>query len=309
MKLISVVTPCFNEEENIEEIYRQVRNVFLELDNYNYEHIFIDNCSQDKTVEILKKIAEKDKNVKIIVNTRNFGHIRSPYYGLLQTSGDAAISIVADLQDPPRLILDFIKKWEEGYKIVVGIKTKSTENFIMKSVRRLFYKFITKMSETKLLENYTGFGLYDKKIIDILRELKDPYPYFRGIISDIGYDIATIEYIQPPRFRGKTKNNFFTLYDMAIIGIVSYSKYVLRLVTIIGFCLSCISLLIALFYFIYKIIFWDKFSVGIAPLVIGLFFFSSIQIFLIGFIGEYIEVILTKIQNRPLVIEKERINF
>jgi glycosyltransferase involved in cell wall biosynthesis len=309
MKLISVVTPCFNEEENIEEIYRQVRNVFLELDNYNYEHIFIDNCSQDKTVEILKKIAEKDKNVKIIVNTRNFGHIRSPYYGLLQTSGDAAISIVADLQDPPRLILDFIKKWEEGYKIVVGIKTKSTENFIMKSVRRLFYKFITKMSETKLLENYTGFGLYDKKIIDILRELKDPYPYFRGIISDIGYDIATIEYIQPSRFRGKTKNNFFTLYDMAIIGIVSYSKYVLRLVTIIGFCLSCISLLIALFYFIYKIIFWDKFSVGIAPLVIGLFFFSSIQIFLIGFIGEYIEVILTKIQNRPLVIEKERINF
>jgi len=309
MKLISVVTPCFNEEENIEEIYRQVRNVFLELDNYNYEHIFIDNCSQDKTVEILKKIAEKDKNVKIIVNTRNFGHIRSPYYGLLQTSGDAAISIVADLQDPPRLILDFIKKWEEGYKIVVGIKTQSTENFIMKSVRRLFYKFITKMSETKLLENYTGFGLYDKKIIDILRELKDPYPYFRGIISDIGYDIATIEYIQPSRFRGKTKNNFFTLYDMAIIGIVSYSKYVLRLVTIIGFCLSCISLLIALFYFIYKIIFWDKFSVGIAPLVIGLFFFSSIQIFLIGFIGEYIEVILTKIQNRPLVIEKERINF
>ena len=309
MKLISVVTPCFNEEENIEEIYRQVKNVFLELDNYNYEHIFIDNCSQDKTVEILKKIAEKDKNVKIIVNTRNFGHIRSPYYGLLQTSGDAAISIVADLQDPPRLILDFIKKWEEGYKIVVGIKTKSTENFIMKSVRRLFYKFITKMSETKLLENYTGFGLYDKKIIDILRELKDPYPYFRGIISDIGYDIATIEYIQPSRFRGKTKNNFFTLYDMAIIGIVSYSKYVLRLVTIIGFCLSCISLLIALFYFIYKIIFWDKFSVGIAPLVIGLFFFSSIQIFLIGFIGEYIEVILTKIQNRPLVIEKERINF
>ena len=309
VKLLSVVTGCFNEEENIEELYLQVKKIFVELKDYNYEHIFIDNCSKDRTVEILKKIAKEDKNIKIIVNTRNFGHIRSPYYGLLQTSGDAAILLVADLQDPPQMILDFIKKWENGYKIVVGIKAQSRENFIMKSVRRIFYKFIHKISDINLLENFTGFGLYDKKIIDILNNLKEPYPYFRGLICEIGYEIASIKYVQPQRFKGKTKNNFFTLYDMAITGIVSYSKYILRLVTIIGFCLSCLSLFVALFYFIYKIIFWNEFSVGLAPLIIGLFFFSSIQLFLIGFIGEYIGIILIKVQNRPLVIEKERINF
>lgn len=309
MKLISVVTGCYNEEENIEEVYLQVKKVFKELKNYSYEHIFIDNCSQDKTVEILKKIAEKDKNVKIILNTRNFGQIRSGYWGLLQSSGDATISIVADLQDPPQMIFDFIKKWEENYKIVVGVKVQTKENFIMKSVRRLFYKFIHKVSDINLLENFTGFGLYDKKVIDILRNLKDPYPYFRGIICDIGYEVATIKYVQPVRFRGKTKNNFFTLYDMAITGIISYSKYILRIVSIFGFCLSCLSLLVALFYLIYKIIFWNKFSVGLAPLIIGLFFFSSVQLFLIGFLGEYVGLILTKVQNRPLVIEKERINF
>ena len=309
MKLISIVTACYNEEENIEEIYLQVKKVFEELRKYKYEHIFIDNCSKDKTVEILKKIAKKDKNVKIILNTRNFGQIRSGYWVLLQSSGDATISIVADLQDPPQMIFDFIKKWEENYKIVVGVKVQTKENYFMKSVRRLFYKFINTMSETELLENYTGFGLYDKKVIDILRKLKDPYPYFRGIICDIGYEIAIIEYVQPTRFKGKTKNNFFTLYDMAITGIISYSKYILRLVTIIGFCLSGLSLLVALFYTVYKLIFWNNFSVGLAPLIIGLFFFSSIQLFLIGFIGEYISLIQIKIQNRPLVIEKERINF
>lgn len=309
MKKISILTACYNEEENIEELYLQVKKVFAELKDYNYEHIFIDNCSKDRTVEILKKIAKEDKNIKIIVNTRNFGHIRSPYYGLLQSNGDATISLAADLQDPPQMISDFIKKWEDGYKIVAGIKAQSRENFIMKSVRRLFYKFIHKISDINLLENFTGFGLYDKKIIDILKNLKEPYPYFRGLICEIGYEIATIKYIQSQRFRGKTKNDFFTLYDMAITGIVSYSKYILRLITIIGFCLSCLSLLVALFYFIYKIIFWTEFSVGLAPLIIGLFFFSSIQLFLIGFIGEYINIILIKVQNRPLVIEKERINF
>ena len=309
MKLISIVTACYNEEENINEIYLQVKKVFEELRKYKYEHIFIDNCSKDKTVEILKKIAKKDKNVKIIINTRNFGHTRSPYYGLLQAYGDAVISIVADLQDPPKLIFKFLKKWEEGYRIAVGVKTQSKENIFLKLIRKSFYKLINKISDVELLENFTGFGLYDKKVIDILRKLKDPYPYFRGIICDIGYEIAIIEYIQPTRFKGKTKNNFFTLYDMAITGIISYSKYILRLITIIGFCLSGLSLMVALFYTVYKLIFWNNFSVGIAPLIIGIFFFSSIQLFLIGFIGEYISLIQIKIQNRPLVIEKERINF
>ncbi|MEN6622313.1 MAG: glycosyltransferase family 2 protein [Smithella sp.] len=309
MKLISIVTPCYNEEDNVAELYSQVNKVFGRLPDYNYEHIFIDNASKDNTVSILKEIAAQDKKVKIIVNSRNFGHIRSPYYGLLQANGDAAIFLAADLQDPPNIIIDFVKKWEEGYKVVLGVKTKSQESPLMFAIRKMYYDFISKVSEIELTKNNTGFGLYDRQIIEILRKIDDPYPYFRGLISDIGFESYKIEFVQPNRKRGITKNNFYTLYDMAMLGITNHSKVPLRLAAMLGFSMSVISLFIAVFYFFAKLIFWDTFTAGMAPVVIGLFFFSSVQLFFIGIIGEYIGSIHTQILKRPLVIEKERINF
>lgn len=308
MKLISVVTPCYNEEGNVEEVYKKVKQVFQELKNYRYEHIFIDNASNDRTVEILKKIARKDENVKIIVNAKNFGHIRSPYYAMLQAKGDAVISLVADLQDPPDLIKDFVKKWEEGYKIVIGVKSKSEENPIMFTIKKIFYSIIKKISDIEHIKNFTGFGLYDKKFIDVLRNLDEPYPYFRGLVAELGFERCEIKYVQPKRKRGKTANNFYTLYDIAMLGFVNHSKLPLRLASFIGFGVAVISLLVALVYFVYKLVYWDKFVVGSAPLVIGVFFFSAVQLFFIGIIGEYIGAIYTQVKNHPLVIEKERIN-
>ncbi len=309
MKLISVVTPCYNEEKNVGSIYEQVKQVFDALDNYAYEHIFIDNASKDRTVSILKKIAGKDKNVKIIVNARNFGHIRSPYHAILQAKGDAVISIVSDLQDPPSMIADFIKKWEEGFKVVVGVKNKSKENPIMFAIRKLYYNLIEKFADTKQIKNFTGFGLYDREFVNILRRLDEPYPYFRGLITEMGFERAEVEFTQPKRKKGKTKNNFYTLYDMAMLGFVNHSKVPLRMATFIGFSVAIFSLLVALSYFVYKIIFWQRFQLGMAPMVIGIFFFAAVQLFFIGIIGEYIGAIYTQVKNRPLVIEKERINF
>ena len=308
-KLISVVTPAYNEEDNIRDVYKQVKDVFDELDEYDYEHVFIDNASKDRTVSILKEIALNDKNVKIIVNARNFGHIRSPFYGLLQSQGDAVILIVADLQDPPSMIADFIEKWEEGYKVVVGVKTHSGESRLKFAIRKLYYNILSHLSEIDQIKNFTGFGLYDKRIIEILRTIDDPYPYFRGLISEIGFDVYRIEYTQPARKKGITKNNLYTLYDIVMLGVTSHSKVPLRLATIVGFCLGIVSLLVAIGYLIYKIIFWQSFSVGIAPLVIGLFFFSAVQLFFIGILGEYVGTIYTQVSKRPLVIEKERVNF
>lgn len=309
MKKISVVTPCYNEEQNVEAVYKEVKEVFAQLGNYSYEHIFIDNASNDRTVEILKSIAREDRNVKIIVNTRNFGHIRSPFYGLLQASGHAAILIVCDLQDPPPMIADFICKWEEGYKVVIGVKSQSQESPFFFAVRKLYYNIARKLSEIELVKNFTGFGLYDREVIEALRKVDDPYPYFRGLICDLGYERAQIEYVQPARKRGFTKNNFYTLYDMAMLGITNHSKVPLRLATAVGFAVSMLSLLFALVYFAYKLIFWERFTAGMAPIVIGLFFFSSVQLFFIGILGEYIGSIHTQTMKRPLVIEKERVNF
>ena len=309
LKRISIVTACFNEEENVAELYEQVKAVFVDLPQYEYEHIFIDNASQDRTVAILKEIAQKDRFVKIIVNTRNFGHIRSPYHALMQARGDAVISIVADLQDPPLMIKEFVRKWEEGYKIVIGAKTKSEESPLFFAIRKTYYNLIGRLSEVELIKNFTGFGLYDQKVIETLRGIEDPYPYFRGLICDIGFSRAVIEYVQPARKRGFTKNNFYVLYDMAMLGITNHSKIPLRLATMTGFVVALLSLLVALGYFGYKLIFWDNFQVGMAPLVIGLFFFSAVQLFFIGIIGEYIGAIHTQVLKRPLVIEKERINF
>jgi glycosyltransferase involved in cell wall biosynthesis len=308
-KCISIVTPCYNEEENVAELSAQVKRVFSGLPQYDYEHLFIDNASKDATVSVLRDVARSDPHVRVIVNTRNFGHIRSGYYGLLQARGDAVVSLVADLQDPPELIGEFLRKWEDGYKIVAGIKKDSRESAVMFSVRKLYYHLIGRLSEIEQIKNFTGFGLYDRSVIDILRTIDDPYPYFRGLICDIGFEIARIEYTQPARKRGLTKHNFYALYDMAMLGITNHSKVPLRLAAMIGFGVSITSLVCALGYFIYKLLFWNSFSVGIAPLVIGLFFFSAVQLFFIGIIGEYIGSIHTQVLKRPLVIEKERINF
>lgn len=291
------------------ELHERIAAVMLSLEKYSYEHIFIDNASTDHTVDILKEIAVHDQRVKIIVNARNFGHIRSPYYALLQAQGDAVISIVADFQDPPDMIPEFIRKWEEGYKIVVGVKRQSEESPLFFAVRKLYYNLIGKLSEIKLIKNFTGFGLYDRKVIEILRKIDDPYPYFRGLICDIGFERAEIPFVQPVRKRGFTKNNFYTLYDIAMLGITNHSKIPLRLATMTGFGVAILSLMVAFGYFLYKILFWSSFNLGIGPLVIGLFFFSSVQLFFIGIIGEYLGSIHTQVLKRPLVVEKERINF
>lgn len=309
MYLISVVTPCYNEEDNVSELYERIKDIFCSLPEYSYEHIFIDNCSTDKTVELLKSIASKDNNVKVIVNSRNFGYIRSPYYGLLQAKGDAAIFMASDLQDPPQLIPEFIKKWEAGYKIVLGIKVQSEESPLMFSIRNIYYNLVSKLSEIELNKNTTGFGLYDKQIISIMNKFDDPYPWLRGIISEIGFETAKIEFLQPLRKRGITKSNFYKLYDAAMLGITNHSKVPLRIATMLGFSMSILSLFTALCYFIAKLLFWKHFSLGIAPIVIGFFFISSVLLFFIGILGEYIGSIHTLVLKRPLVIEKERINF
>lgn len=309
MKRISIVTPCFNEEANVEAIYSKVKEIFQKLGSYEYEHIFIDNASIDSTQAILRKLAAADRNVKAIFNTRNFGHIRSPFYGLTQAAGDAAILLVADFQDPPDLIIEFLKQWEAGYKVVLGIKTNSGESGLMFALRKFYYNLVDGLSEVRINKNNTGFGLYDKEVVSQFRKLDEPYPFLRGLVSELGYESAKVEYFQPARKRGITKNNFYTLYDIGMLGIINHSKVPLRLAIFAGGLLAGVNLLIALGYFIYKIIYWDSFSVGIAPVVIGLFFFSSIQLIFLGVIGEYIGAIYTQTLKRPLVIEKQRINF
>ena len=308
-KLISVVTPCYNEVENVEELYVQVKAVFAELPQYRYEHIFIDNSSTDGTVAVLKKLAAADYNVKIIVNVKNFGWIRSPHYGLLQAHGDAVVLIVSDLQDPPALIKEFLRKWEEGKAIVVGVKNQSEENPVMFAIRKIYYNLIKKISDIEQIKNFTGFGLYDQKFIAVLRTLKDPYPYFRGLITEVGFDRAEIPYMQLVRKKGKASSNFYSLYDLAMLGFVNHSKIPLRMASFLGFGMSVISFVIGVFYLVYKLLFWDRFEAGLAPLTIGIFLFSSIQLFIIGILGEYIGAIYTQVRERPLVIEKERVNF
>jgi len=307
-KLISIVTPCFNEVENVDELYRRITAVMATLP-YNYEHIFIDNASTDATVSKIKNIALQDKRVKLIVNARNFGHIRSPYYGLLQSSGDACIVIASDLQDPPEMIVDFIAKWEEGYKTVLAVKPESEESIVMSMVRKSYYKFITRISEVPLVQNATGAGLFDRIVINIIKEINDPYPYFRGLLCEIGFPIATVPFKQPRRQRGITKNNFYTLYDLAMLGITNHSKIPLRLMAMGGFLLSLISLILAFGFLVAKIVLWDSFQLGTAPMLIGIFFFGAIQTFFIGVLGEYVATIHTHIRKLPLVVEIERVNF
>lgn len=307
-KLISIVTPCYNEGENIEELCQRVSAVMAKLP-YKYEHICIDNCSQDDTVAKLRKISSADKRVKIIVNARNFGHIRSPFHALLQAKGDAAILIASDLQDPPEMIPEFIEKWEKGFKTVLAVKPESEESPGMFFVRKLYYNTISKISEVPQVKNATGAGLFDRVVLDVLKTLNDPYPYFRGLLCEIGFPIATVPFKQPRRKRGITSNNFYTLFDIAMLGITNHSKIPLRVMTMGGFVLSFLSLLVAIGFLLAKFIFWNSFQLGIAPIIIGIFFFAAVQTFFMGLLGEYIGSIHTKVRNMPLVIEAERVNF
>lgn len=309
LKTLTVITPCFNEQGNVGEVYLKVRDAIVAAGDYNYEHIFIDNASTDNTLNELKALAAEDRNVKVIRNTRNFGHIRSPQHALYQARGDAVVGIVADLQDPPELIIQMIHKWEEGYPVVICVKTTSGESGPMFWIRKRYYRLVNRLSGVETFENYTGFGLYDRKVVDVIKRFDDPYPYFRGMIAEAGFKHFDIPYHQPARKRGITKNNFYSLYDMAMLAITNLSKVPLRLVTFSGFAGSVLCILVSLAYFVYKLIFWNRFSVGIAPLVIGVFFFLSLQMLFMGIVGEYIGTIHTLVQKRPLVVEQERINF
>jgi glycosyltransferase involved in cell wall biosynthesis len=304
-----VVSPCFNEEANVEELHRRVKAVFTSEPVYTFEHIFIDNASPDGTVAVLKRMAAVDPTVKIIVNTRNFGYIRSPYHALLAARGDAVVMMASDLEDPPELILDFLRKWEEGFKVVMAVKSSSEESSIIFLLRQAYYRLVKRLSNVELVSNFTGFGLYDQSVIEVLSAIDDPYPYLRGIIPELGFESAKIEYKRKLRSRGITKSNFFSLYDVAMLGITSNSKIPLRIATISGFVLSILGFLFGTVYLVAKLLFWNEFPLGIAPLVIGIFFTFSIQLFFLGLLGEYVLMIHTQVMKRPLVIEKERINF
>ncbi len=308
MKKITIVTPVYNELENIPNLLKECDALFEDL-NYKQEHIFIDNDSSDGTQDLLRNIAKKRKNIKIIINSRNFGHIRSPFHALKQADGDAVVLLFADLQDPPSLIKKFIQEWEKGFSIVCGVKITSKENFFMFRIRKFYYWLLNKISSYTLIQNYNGFGLYDKKIIEHLKKFEDPEPYFRGIISEIGYEKKLVKYDQNDRKYGKTKNNLFTLYDLAMLALTDHTKFLLRAITFFGFLLSIVSISFAAYYLFLKLMYWDTFQMGIAPIVIGIFIFNSLIIIFLGVLGEYVINILNRIKRRPHVIEKERINF
>ena len=309
MKKISVLVPCYNEEENIIPIGNAIIEQLDRLDAYDYELIFIDNCSKDKTREKIENLCSKNKKIKAIFNAKNFGQFNSPYYGMLQATGDCVIPICADFQDPVELIPKFIAEWEKGYKIVCGIKKTSRENKIMRFLRTCYYKLIKKMSDVEQIEHFTGFALYDKDFINVLRNLDDPTPFIRGIVAELGFDRKEVEYEQPKRRAGKTNNNFYTLYDAAMLSFTSYTKIGLRMATFLGAIISVVSFIIGLVYLVLKLIYWDTFPAGATPTLIGIFFFGAIQLFFIGFIGEYVMAINMRVMKRPLVIEKRRINF
>ncbi len=308
-KTISILTPCYNEEANVLELYEQVRAVMAGIGRYEYEHIFIDNASEDGTVAVLKRIAAADPNVKVIVNARNFGHIRSPMHALCQTRGDAVIGIAADLQDPPAMIDGMIAEWEKGAYCVLGIKRSSDEHSLMFWMRKQYYKLAERLSSIQTIQNFTGFGLYDRKVVDLVRSFDDPYPYFRGMLAEIGLPMVKLFYDQPARKFGVTKNNWYTLWDIGMLGIINHSKVPLRLASFAGFAGALLSFLVAMGYLIAKLIYWYTFTVGVAPMIIGLFFLQSIMLVFLGVMGEYVGAIYTQLQHRPYAVELERVNF
>ena len=308
MKKISIVTPTFNEEENIELFCKKIKNEFSKI-NYTYEHIVIDNNSSDKTIPILRSICKNDDNVKVIINNKNYGHINSPFYGILQSSGDATIYISSDFQDPIEMIPKMIEMWETNHKVVLLQKKSSKENILIKSIRKIYYRFLAKISGTSLTIDTTGAGIYDKSVVETFRSIKDPLPYLRGLVSEVEGNIGLLKFDQPERKFGNTKNNLFTLIDMAMIGFVKHSKLPLRIMIMFGLLISVISIFVSIIFLFYKLFFWNSFELGVAPVVIGFFFISAVQIILLGIVGEYISVTLSHARSLPLVIEKERINF
>ena len=310
MKKISVLIPCYNEVENAGPISKAVTDILeKELPQYDYELVFIDNDSTDGTRDVIRGLCKENPRIKAIFNARNFGQFNSPYYGMLQVTGDCVIEMVADFQDPVEMIPKYVHEWEKGYKIVIGIKTSSKENKIMYALRSFYYKTIKKLSDVEQIEHFTGSGLYDRDFIEVLRNLDDPTPFLRGIVAELGYKRKEIPYEQPKRRAGKSKNNFYSLYDYAMIGITSYSKVVMRLATFAGFIIGGLSLVAALVYLVLKLMYWDRFSAGVAPMVIGMFFLGALQLFFIGFLGEYVLSINSRVLDRPLVVEEERLNF
>lgn len=310
MKKVSILIPCYNEEENVVPMSEAIVNLFeKELTQYDYELMFIDNDSNDGTRVLLRNICAQNPKIKAIFNAKNFGQFNSPYYGILQTTGDCTISMVCDFQDPIELIPRYLEEWEKGYKIVIGIKTSSKENKIMYHLRSLYYKLIKKFSNVEQIEHFTGSGLYDRDFVKVLRDLNDPTPFLRGIVAELGYKRKEIPYEQPQRRAGKTHNNFYTLYDAAMLSITSYTKVGLRLCTFLGLGCGVISFIFGVIYLIMKLVYWSNFAAGMAPVTIGMFFLGSVQLFFLGFLGEYILSMNQRIMNRPLVIEEERINF
>ncbi|HEY5492684.1 MAG TPA: glycosyltransferase family 2 protein [Gemmatimonadaceae bacterium] len=307
--LVSVVTACFNEEGNVREMYEAIKAIFAELPQYRYEHIFIDNASKDGTARILRALAAEDPRVKVILNARNFGHVRSPVYAITQATGDAVAVLACDFQEPPALIPTFLEHWEAGAKIVVGVKTRSDEPGLFYFVRDRYYKFLAQIADVGIVNQTTGFGVYDKAVIEGIRRIDDPYPFFRGLLAEIGFEPVQVPYTQARRLRGITSQNFYSLYDIAFLGIVNHSKVPLRLAAMLGFLMSCLSFLLTIGYLAAKLLFWDRFQFGLAPILIGFFFISSLQLFFVGILGEYIGSIYTQVRHHPLVFEKERINF
>lgn len=309
-KKISVMIPTYNEEDNVVQIYEAVRNELTKnCSSYDYEILFIDNKSYDKTRELITDICSQDKKVKAIFNCKNFGQFNSPYYGMIHTSGDCTITICADFQDPVELIPRFVSEWEKGYKVVIGKKTRSRENPVMFFLRSCYYKIIRKMSSVEMIEQFTGFGLYDKSFIDTLRRLNDPTPFIRGIVAELGPERKEIEYEQPKRRAGKTHNNFYSLYDAAMLSFTSYTKVGMRIATFLGFIIAGMSFLVAIVYFIAKLVSWNSFTAGYAPMMIAIFFMGGVQLVFLGFLGEYVMSMNTRVMNRPLVVEEKRINF
>ncbi len=309
-KKISVMIPCYNEEENVRAIYEAVRDQLVHnCSAYDYEILFIDNKSHDQTRTIIREICAEDEHVRAIFNVKNFGQFNSPYYALLQTSGDCTFIICADFQDPPELIPKFVSAWEEGYKIVIGRKTRSRENPLIYWARGVYYKLLKKMSSTEIIEHFTGFGLYDKSFLDTLRCLNEPTPFLRGLVAELGPERKEIEYEQPKRRAGKTHNNFYSLYDAAMLSFTSYTKSGLRVATFAGFIIAFLSFLFGLAFLVLKLVFWERFTAGYAPMMIVVFFLGGLLLAFLGFLGEYVMAINTRVMNRPLVIEEERINF
>ena len=309
-KKISVMVPCFNEEENVVPISEAIIGELKKLKKkYDYELMFIDNCSTDNTRALIREICKKNKKIKAIFNVKNFGQFNSPYYGMCQLDGDCVITMCCDFQDPVEMIPEFIKYWEEGYQIVCGIKTSSKENKIVYWLRSIYYKLIKKFSSVEQIEHFTGFGLYDKSFIDVLKQLNDPTPFIRGIVAELGGKRKDVEYSQPKRRAGKTHNNFYTLYDAAMLSFTSYTKIGMRMAVFVGLFFSFVSLVIGFVYLVLKLVYWDRFIAGQAPLIIFMSMMFSIVLIFLGILGEYILTINQRVMNRPLVVEEERINF